>query len=85
MEDFSSLFEQHWAQSDATHPLSDYLGEPREGLRLVCDAPVKESVILGRYLEAIGGARRRVWLANSYFFPPPVAARRAGEGAGARR
>ena len=36
------------------------------------DAPVKESVILGRYLEAIAAARRRVWLANAYFFPPPL-------------
>ena len=28
-------------------------------------------MILGRYLDAIAAARRRVWLANAYFFPPP--------------
>jgi cardiolipin synthase A/B len=72
VEDFATLFERHWSQSTAAHPISDYLGEPRDGLRLVSDAPVKESVILGRYLEAIAAARRRVWVANAYFFPPPA-------------
>ena len=42
------------------------------GLRLVSDAPVHESIVLGRYVEAIRAARQRVWLANAYFFPPPV-------------
>jgi cardiolipin synthase len=71
VEDFATLFERHWSQSTAAQRISDYLGEPRDGVRLVSDAPVKESVILGRYLEAIAAARRRVWLANAYFFPPP--------------
>jgi cardiolipin synthase A/B len=71
VEDFATLFEQHWSQSNAAHSIGDYLGESRDGLRLVSDAPVKESVILGRYLDAIAAARRRVWLANAYFFPPP--------------
>jgi len=71
VEDFATLFEQHWSQSNASRPIRDYLGEPRDGVRLVSDAPVKESVILGRYLAAIAAARRRVWLANAYFFPPP--------------
>jgi Na+:H+ antiporter, NhaA family len=71
VEDFAKLCELHWSESNATHPIGDYLGEPRDGLRLVSDAPVKESVILGRYLDAIAAARRRVWLANAYFFPPP--------------
>ena len=70
VEDFATLFEQHWSQSNAAHPIGDYLGEPRDGVRLVSDAPVKESVILGRYLDAITAARRRVWMANAYFFPP---------------
>jgi cardiolipin synthase len=71
VEDFATLFEKHWSQSNAKRPIGDYLGEPRDGLRLVSDAPVKASVVLGRYLEAIAAARRRVWLANAYFFPPP--------------
>ena len=72
VEDFATLFEQHWTQSTAAHPIGDYLGQPRDGVRLVSDAPVKKSVILGRYLDAIAAARRRVWLANAYFFPPPL-------------
>jgi cardiolipin synthase len=41
-------------------------------MRLISDAPVKDSIVLGRYLDAIDAARRRVWIANAYFFPPPV-------------
>lgn len=70
VQDFATLFERHWSQSTAARPIGDYLGEPRDGIRLVSDAPVKESVILGRYLDAIAAARRRVWIANAYFFPP---------------
>jgi cardiolipin synthase len=72
VEDFAELFEQHWRQSDGRTPIADYVGTPRDGMRLVSDAPVKESVVLGRYLDAIDAARRRVWMANAYFFPPPV-------------
>jgi len=70
VDDFATLFEKHWSESNAARPIGDYAGEPRDGLRVVSDAPVKQSVILGRYLEAIAAARRRVWLANAYFFPP---------------
>lgn len=71
VEDFATVFERHWNESNAARPIADYLGEPRDGLRLVSDAPVKESLVLGRYVEAIAAARRRVWIANAYFFPPP--------------
>jgi cardiolipin synthase len=70
--DFARLFEQHWRQSRAETGISDFVGEVHDGLRLVSDAPVKESIVLGRYVAAIRGAQRRVWLANAYFFPPPV-------------
>jgi cardiolipin synthase A/B len=71
VEDFAELFEQHWRQSLDQAPLSDYLGEIRDGLRLVSDAPVHRSMVLAGYLEAIDRARQRVWIANSYFFPTP--------------
>jgi len=72
VEDFAELFEQHWRQSVEETPIADYVGVARDGRRLVSDAPVKESIVLGRYLEAIAAARRRVWIANSYFYPPPA-------------
>jgi cardiolipin synthase len=72
VEDFAELFEQHWQQSIARSPIADYVGTPRQRRRLVSDAPVKESIVLGRYLEAIAAACRRVWIANAYFYPPPV-------------
>ena len=35
--------------------------------------PIRDTgIVLGRYLDAIAAARRRVWLANAYFYPPPV-------------
>jgi cardiolipin synthase len=72
VDDFAELFEQHWRQSTGKAAIADYVGTPRDGVRLVSDAPVKESVVLGRYLEAIAAAGRRVWIANAYFYPPPV-------------
>jgi cardiolipin synthase len=72
VEDFAELFEQHWRQSDGRTPIADYVGTSRDGMRLISDAPVKDSIVLGRYLDAIDAARRRVWIANAYFFPPPV-------------
>ncbi|HXU64467.1 MAG TPA: phosphatidylserine/phosphatidylglycerophosphate/cardiolipin synthase family protein [Polyangia bacterium] len=71
VDDFAELFEQHWRQSLHETDIADYVGVPRDGRRLVSDAPVKRSVVLGRYLEAIAAARRRVWIANAYFYPPP--------------
>ncbi len=72
VEDFAELFDQHWRQSVAQTPIADYVGAPRDGRRLVSDAPVKQSIVLGRYLDAIAAAGRRVWIANAYFYPPPV-------------
>ena len=72
VEDFAELFEHHWRQSAAEMAIADYVGAIRGGMRLVSDAPVKESIVLGRYLDAIAAARRRIWIANAYFYPPPV-------------
>jgi cardiolipin synthase len=72
VDDFAQLFEQHWRQATGETAIADYVGVPRSGVRLVSDAPVKESIVLGRYLDAIVAARQRVWIANSYFYPPPV-------------
>ena len=72
VDDFAQLFDQHWRQSTGETVIADYVGVPRDGVRLVSDAPVKESIVLGRYLDAIASARRRVWIANSYFYPPPI-------------
>jgi cardiolipin synthase len=72
VDDFAELFDHHWRQSTGGTAIDDYVGAVRDGRRLVSDAPVKESIVLGRYLDAIAAARRRVWLANAYFYPPPV-------------
>jgi cardiolipin synthase A/B len=69
VEDFAGLFEQHWRQALDEAPLTDFLGEIRDGLRLVCDAPIHKSVVLAGYLNAIDRARRRIWIGNSYFYP----------------
>lgn len=69
VEDFAELFEEHWRQAADEAPVSDYLGPLRDGLRLIGDAPVKKSLVLSGYLEAIERARQRVWIANAYYFP----------------
>lgn len=70
--EFSRLFEQHWRQAGGDLDMRDLDSGSPSSLRLLSDAPVKESLILRSYVDAIDRARQRVWLANAYFFPPPV-------------
>jgi cardiolipin synthase len=71
VEDFAELFEQHWRQAAGEAPVDDYRGRKRDGLRLVSDAPVHDSLVLAGYFDCIEKARHRAWIANSYFFPTP--------------
>ena len=71
--DFSRLFEQHWSEAAGLARIADYASAPgADSVRLLGDAPVKQSVILGSYIAAVSRACRRVWIANAYFYPPPA-------------
>jgi cardiolipin synthase len=39
-------------------------------LRLMSDSPTRQSIVFSCHVERFRHARRRIWIANSYFFPP---------------
>jgi cardiolipin synthase len=70
--DFAALFELRWAEAEAAgdHAADLDTGARHAGLRLIGDAPGRDSLIYAGHVEAIRGARSRIWIANSYFYPP---------------
>ncbi len=67
--DFVALFERRWREARTGSAADFDTGARHPGVRLLSDGPRGRSLILDAYLDAIAGARRRVWLANAYFFP----------------
>jgi cardiolipin synthase len=72
VEDFAALFEQRWGEAMGDHgDCCDYDTAGRyPDLRLVGDTPRRSSLVHDAHVEAIRGARQRIWIANSYFYPP---------------
>jgi cardiolipin synthase len=72
--DFAELFERRWNEAEGKgKPPRDFdTGNKYPELRLVGDTPRKdESLVYDAHVEAITRARRRIWMANAYFLPPP--------------
>jgi cardiolipin synthase A/B len=72
VEDFAELFEQRWREADGeiTEPRDLATLDKYPDLELVGDT-AEATVVHDRYRAAIQRAKTRVWLENSYFFPPP--------------
>jgi cardiolipin synthase A/B len=71
VEDMGQLFERRWLEAQGTPTMIDYDTESRyPDVRLISDAPAFTSVLYQAYLEIFARARRRIWLANAYCFPP---------------
>lgn len=71
VEDMAQLFQRRCLEAKGTPTMLDYDTEGHyPDLRLISDAPSFTSVLYYAYLEAFARARRRIWLANAYFFPP---------------
>jgi len=73
VEDFSRLFEMRWREAngelDEAHDM--IAGKNYPDLEILADSPANEDLVLSRYERAIREAKKRVWIANAYFFPPP--------------
>lgn len=72
--DFAELFEQRWREAvDPELEPRDFDTRNRHPeLRLVGDTPRREdSLVYEGHLDAFKRARRRIWMANAYFRPPP--------------
>src|SRR5688572_19827903 len=71
VEDFVRLFRARWGEADGDRPMVDLdTGACYPDLRLVAAATTRASVVYRALLEAFAAARRRIWIANSYCFPP---------------
>jgi cardiolipin synthase len=71
VEDMAQLFERRCLEAQGTPTMIDYDTEGRyPDVRLISDAPAMTSVLYNAYLEAFARARKRIWLANAYCFPP---------------
>jgi cardiolipin synthase len=69
--ELAALFEARWREATRRAPSGDYDTRDRYAeVRLLSDAPVRDSLVLASHLEAFARARRRIWIANAYFFPP---------------
>jgi cardiolipin synthase len=82
---YADVFLEHWANADAIdgHGVVLETAEEFFGLELVSDSPLAKNAVYARHLDAFRAARRRVWVENAYFAPPP-AMRRALLDAAAR-
>jgi cardiolipin synthase len=73
--DFDRLFTQRWEEADGgknSEPKDFDTGNAYPDLRLVGDTPRRDhSLVYEAHLEAFQAARRRIWMANAYFLPPP--------------
>ncbi|MCU0686617.1 MAG: phosphatidylserine/phosphatidylglycerophosphate/cardiolipin synthase family protein [Polyangiaceae bacterium] len=71
-EDFAALFEQRWLEADSLEAPRDFDTKDRySDLRLVSDSPNRNSLVYNLHEDAFSQARRRIWVANAYFYPPP--------------
>lgn len=74
VEDFETLFAQRWQEAvmEIGTPLDFATADKYPDLELVGDTPDRQHRVYDRYRQAIQRARRRVWIENSYFYPPPA-------------
>lgn len=72
VEDFERLFQQRWGEAPVEEDPHDFDTEvAHPDLRLVSDTPSRaSSVVYELHEEAFARARRRIWIANAYFYPP---------------
>lgn len=72
VEDFVTLFEQRWREADGGEKVHDFDTNDRyPDLRLVSDSPKRDSLVYNLHEDAFSQAKKRIWVENAYFYPPP--------------
>jgi cardiolipin synthase A/B len=69
--DLRDLFLRRWCESNdsrAAHDLDTNHRYP--DVRIIADTPDRQSPLYEAHRDAFAAARRRIWMANSYFAPP---------------
>ena len=76
VEDLRGLFLRRWNESHEARAAQDLDTDDRYAdVRVIADTPDRRSPLLQAHCQAFARARRRIWLANAYFAPPPRMAR----------
>ncbi len=70
VDDVARHFEQRWAERMGVPPRDFDSGDRHPDVRLVSDSPSRESLVFNVHVDRFRAARRRIWLANAYFYPP---------------
>jgi len=71
VENLRDLFLRRWHESHDSRAAHDLDTNGRyPDLRVVADTPDRQSPLYEAHRVAFAGARRRIWMANSYFAPP---------------
>jgi cardiolipin synthase len=66
---FAELFERRWAEATGEFtPCNFDTQDAYPDVRLLADTPDSVNVVEPAHREAIDGAKRRVWIANAYFY-----------------
>jgi cardiolipin synthase len=80
--DFAEIFELRWREAEAHSDPQDYdTGDRYPDVRLIGDTPERDSLVYEAHCERMCRARRRIWMANAYFVPPPPMIRALAEAA----
>lgn len=73
VEDFERVFRTRWRESFGELDACDVETHDKySDLELVADCPKQATLVYDHYRRRIQAARKRIWIENSYFFPPPA-------------
>lgn len=70
--DAELVFSRRWSEACEEDTIADHASDARAEVRLIADSPAPNVMILSALCAAIAGAKRRVWIENSYCVPPPA-------------
>ncbi|HWE26323.1 MAG TPA: phosphatidylserine/phosphatidylglycerophosphate/cardiolipin synthase family protein, partial [Myxococcales bacterium] len=69
--DLRDLFRRRWDESHDSRAAHDLDTKGRyPDIRIIADTPDRHSPLYDAHREVFAAARRRIWMANSYFAPP---------------
>jgi cardiolipin synthase len=69
--DLRDLFLRRWCESNDSRAAHDLDTDDRyRDVRIIADTPDRQSPLYDAHRDAFAAARRRIWMANSYFAPP---------------
>ena len=69
VEDFAKLFQERWSEAEGGTPQDFCTKDKYLDLELVSDTPSHDSMVFNRHCEQFNRAKKRIHVANAYFYP----------------